>query len=133
MTDRVLLELAAKATGRKFNVSRESPSGWLLATQRKAPDGSFVEDGVWRPLTDDGDALRLAVQLRIEITQSNVLDDSSWVSASRWGYAGRQLPVVITERVVNETERQAITRWTIVRAAAEIGKACAAETVKQTD
>jgi hypothetical protein len=52
-TDRELLELAAKAAG---------IDGWW-----EAPYLSFIlrSGGVWRPLTDDGDALRLAVKLGV--------------------------------------------------------------------
>ena len=54
MTDRELLELAAKAAGYQY-----AKFG-----------GYIVVDGIpgnWNPLTDDGDALRLAVKCRIEI------------------------------------------------------------------
>lgn len=54
-TDRELLELAAKASG-------ELTASWY------GNDAYF--DGVlsrWNPLTDDGDALRLAVKLCLEI------------------------------------------------------------------
>lgn len=54
MTDRELLELAAKAAG--YDVT------WLK-------DSQFIHDGDdwWDPLTDDGHALRLAVRLQISI------------------------------------------------------------------
>ena len=54
-TDRELLELAAKASG-------ELTASWY------GNDAYF--DGVlsrWNPLNDDGDALRLAVKLQLEI------------------------------------------------------------------
>ena len=56
MTDRELLELAAKASG-------------VLTASWYGNDAYF--DGVlsrWNPLEDDGDALRLAVQLKINIS-----------------------------------------------------------------
>ena len=55
MTDRELLELAAKASG-------ELTASWY------GNDAYF--DGVlsrWNPLEDDGDALRLAVKLAFEL------------------------------------------------------------------
>jgi hypothetical protein len=62
MTDRELLESAAKAAG--------------LAIHRWLPDGTpqlvsttHVLGAVWNPLTDDGDALRLAVKLGIHVSQ----------------------------------------------------------------
>jgi len=56
-TDRTLLELAARAAGIKLawsSMDGQSP---------RNEDGWFV----WNPLTDDGDALRLAVNLRLNI------------------------------------------------------------------
>ena len=55
MTDRELLELAAKAAG--YDVT------WLK-------DSQFIHDGDdwWDPLTDDGDALRLALKLGLTIS-----------------------------------------------------------------
>lgn len=56
MTDRELLELAAKAAGIEL---------W------KDVAGNFYTDPkssvIWNPLTDDGDALRLAVMLGIQV------------------------------------------------------------------
>lgn len=63
-TDRELLELAAKAAGMV---------GWEWDTEfdslRSPPKTTPYGDGFsyWSPLTDDGDALRLAVKLRLEI------------------------------------------------------------------
>ena len=56
MTDRELLELAAKASG-------ELTASWC------GNDAYF--DGVlsrWNPLEDDGDALRLAVKLELDVS-----------------------------------------------------------------
>jgi hypothetical protein len=60
MTDRELLELAAKAIG-------------LELMQFELEDGCFegafrTTSGYWNPLTDYGDALRLAAKLRIAKT-----------------------------------------------------------------
>jgi len=59
--DRELLELAAKAAG-KGPVLEISGRDVIL--------GPNSQMRLWRPLDDDGDALRLAVQLRIEIIYS---------------------------------------------------------------
>ena len=55
-TDRELLELAAKAAGIALHSWSEIEQGY------RREDG-----GYFRPLTDDGDALRLAVKLCLEI------------------------------------------------------------------
>lgn len=60
MKDKELLELAAKAVGVIYKYYSE-------------PEGLVINDDqwpliAWNPLTDDGDALRLAVKLRIDIT-----------------------------------------------------------------
>ena len=61
MTDRELLELAAKAAGRKVFSYIDDPifgSG--------INDGE-TDSGLWNPLEDDGDALRLAVKLAMDV------------------------------------------------------------------
>ena len=55
-TDRELLEAAAKVSG--LNVFSVTGEGGLVGE-------SIMECGLWNPLTDDGDALRLAVALKI--------------------------------------------------------------------
>lgn len=100
-TDREPLELAAKAAGYEY----------------AKHGGYIVVDGIpgnWDPLTDDGDALRLAVVLKIDIHQR--------VSEPRVAaVAAMHSPQI--ERVPNESQRLALTRRAIVRAASEIGKA----------
>ena len=60
MTDRELLEAAAKAAGYEI---QPHPNGRLF------PGLLFRHCGAnWNPLTDDGDALRLAVKLRLEVS-----------------------------------------------------------------
>ena len=103
MTDRELLELAAKAAG--------------IDTKRclQYEDGAFDwpgKAGRWNPLTNDGDALRLAVKLGVTVVS---IDDgqtqAAWVDASG---------VIYTEPA---EDKYAATRRAIVRAAAEIGRA----------
>jgi hypothetical protein len=100
-TDRELLELAAKAAG--------------IALHLPTENGAWLENEVgvrWNPLTDDGDALRLAVKLGIVIDTSD-------------GEASVQYIVGSIARPINEYEvkdLQAATRRAIVRAAAEIGR-----------
>lgn len=58
MNDRELLELAAKAAGMDIDPERYDDA-WGFALRRTAT--------WWNPLADDGDALRLAVKLGIDI------------------------------------------------------------------
>ena len=60
MDDRELLELAARAAG--YDVARHSDDGASLLL--------FGVQEPWNPLTDDGDALRLAVKLEIHVQPS---------------------------------------------------------------
>ena len=92
MTDRELLELAAKAAGL-----------------------SFWQENSWNPLDDDGDAMRLAVKLRID-----VFFHASKVEGHVAG--GRIPPVRAIEREDYGDDPLAATRRAIVRAAAEIGR-----------
>lgn len=108
MNDRELLELAAKA-------ARLPECGWMGPAFMYVKDNTFTD---WNPLTDDGDALRLAVKLGLSI---QVHHDSSqplpWLRVvdreQRWTHA-----------MVKEygADPAAATRRTIVRAAAEIGQ-----------
>ena len=105
MTDRELLELAAKA------------AGFLNWTPYNT--GLFVETGHsrgstgyhWNPLTDDGDALRLAVKLGIAPIQ----DQKEKVCAAYW-------TDVHCVHSAYKDDPYAATRRAIVRAAAEIGR-----------
>ena len=102
MSDKELLGLAAKAYG--------------IEVTAVVPDGipHRFGGGYWNPLTDDGDALRLAVKLGLVI---------------EIGYAARGFLVVRTNTDNWKEFREAwgncpyaATRRAIVRAAAEIGR-----------
>ena len=100
MTDCELLELAAKAAG--YSLSAVSDMIWSDAAVEYIP---------WNPLTDDGDALRLAVKLELEIRAFNGR-----------AHAGKQNKFWCTEHWFPDGDVNAATRRAIVRAAAEIGK-----------
>ena len=68
MTDREMLELAARAAGIKGKViNAEGLGAWI-----PMPGASSA---VWNPLDDDGDALRLVVKLGLHITQYPIYDE----------------------------------------------------------
>ena len=62
MTDRELLEAAAKAMGLHVDVRSTVPD-WLWVRE-STTCGPYRQ---WNPLTDDGDALRLTVKLGITV------------------------------------------------------------------
>jgi hypothetical protein len=97
-TDRELLEAAAKAAGIEF--------GWIHDTPRIRAEMGWTP---WNPLTDDGDALRLAVELLFEIDMD------------RRSIAIRHQTGVKILQAFNK-DRCATTRRAIVRAAAAISK-----------
>lgn len=104
-TDRELLELAAKAAGHTIADWVETRAGVRPNLHDMHAPGRWL----WDPLTDDGEALRLAVNLRININwRSNVNGD--------FVYANH-------EPEQDEGNPDAATRRAIVRAAADIGKA----------
>lgn len=108
MTDRELLELAAKAAGKDIDPDRYDED-----------DGFAIKDMAhwWNPLTNDGHALRLAYVLKIDIEWQNV----------------GSLPTPYVEAYCRDSadafgcfcpsEPEADYRRAIVRVAAEIGKA----------
>lgn len=113
MNDRELMELAAKAHGA---LEHDDDYGWTdpskdTPTQR------------WSPLTDDGDALRLANKLHLCAchTLGGVVGahGTAMVGMSPWENSAP----LATERYEGDGDICAATRRAIVRAAAEIGKA----------
>ena len=119
MTDRELLELAAKAYG--FGAD----SGGFIWTCSEYPRGTNKSGALWNykgwldtaelwnPLEDDGDALRLAVQLNIDIEISDC-------GAETWAFDDEGGIDVHVLESANHCKLSA-TRRAIVRAAAEIG------------
>ena len=96
MNDRELLELAAKAA-RIFDP---------LKVMQQDPNPHY-----WNPLTDDGDALRLAVKLKLELNHDDLSPTVSVCGPTiTW----------VDERY--EDDPCAAARRAIVRAATEIGK-----------
>lgn len=123
MKDRELLEAAAKAAGIEVDVRYEEPAQFkgLLLASWKAPNAPAF----WNPLTDDGDAFRLAVKCDIELYRAN---DEGWASyAGYWGKperrdVARMFAIEYDDDINNKGDPYAATRRAIVRAAAEIGR-----------
>lgn len=103
MTDRELLELAAKAA--EMSVIDSGGLGLRIAS-----DGCKT-GYMWNPLADDGDALRLAVKLGMRV---KIYHRMNLVSAFPETDYGSDEPFT--------DDPYAATRRAIVRAAAEIGK-----------
>jgi hypothetical protein len=110
--DKELLELAAKAAGYEGTVEEYS-SGYV----EMSLSNHFNRQGsnVWKPLTDDGDALRLAVDTGIDVLQAPAFKECH----AQFYLSG----FVLAQHTVEawgECKHKA-TRRAIVRAAAEIG------------
>ncbi len=114
MTDKELLELAAKAAG-IVGVFVTDYNGDYYYTGNTDGIQYEREDGgwsIWNPLTDDGDALRLAVKLGMAVQQ---LPGRDKPCAEAWHNDKHA-------RELWENDPYAATRRAILRAAAEIGK-----------
>ena len=109
-SDRELLELAAKAAGKKIRIY----------------SGMIVEPGTdivcmdefgrkWNPLTDDGDALRLAGCLCMSVSTGPCEASANSIGGALRGFFAK-------EDTIHQDKMQAIRR-AIVRAAAEVGEA----------
>jgi len=98
MTDREILELAARAMlydDAEWDHERQSISTAKLTGSRR----------LWNPITDDGDALRLAVKMNITVHPGFVYTPT-----------GRLIDYRDYANIIGAT------RLAIVRAAAEIGR-----------
>lgn len=99
MIDRELLERAAKAAGVKALPHLQDPH----------VAGLRIFGGYWNPLTDDGDAFRLAVALRLPIEFWTAMDQ---VAVTKPNIAQQVEPTA--------PDPCAATRRAIVRAAASL-------------
>lgn len=117
-TDSELLEAAAKAAGMetKWDQPRGAKTGHLRA--RLLGEMAFP---IWNPLQDDGEALRLAVKLRLWLRYRDDKSVNACWYDERGIFAGN-----VTEEfgsLRNGPDPSAATRRAIVRAAAAIGGA----------
>lgn len=118
MTDRELLELAARAAGMGADMWAEVGDllpgkwGWVQFV-------GYGHTAIWNPLTDDDHALRLAVKLRICVWVD------SFAACCSWCPSGQNPFIEGMQQLAQEIDNDdpyAATRRAIVRAAAEIGK-----------
>lgn len=126
MDDRQLLEAAARAAGMRHMRWTGPASGMVRMLDPTRPETTGSIGPGWNPLADDGDALRLAVRLRIDLLLWINIDS---VTAKTHIGAGRGISTQSgnSRPVNNHTELHgddpaAATRRAIVRAAAALGK-----------
>ena len=97
MDDKTLLTFAAKAGGYSHT--------------------EYIDGGlVWDPLTDDGDALRLAVKLGMRVEYNDISGNARAVNIKN----SKTLAQCMTSLTTKDP--YAATRRAVVRAAAEIGR-----------
>lgn len=104
-TDKELLELSARAAGLKLYFSDKADCELIYTYVEVGSVNNLIE---WSPLTDDGDALRLSVKLKIPM------------SFPGWG---DEIEVWAGDTHIEEdgsVDLMQATRRAIVRAAAEI-------------
>ena len=117
MNDRELLEAAAKAAGFElcwFEVGDGDPDcdpGWYCTND-------ITLGCIWNPLTDDGDALRLAVKLNITVGFDTLQDGAIVYSSAEW-HDEWDKGFRIMEWLLKDP--CSATRRAIVRAAAQMG------------
>lgn len=92
LSDKELLRLAAKAAGLTLS------SEWHCTK-----DGILTGTGagdleVWNPLADDGDALRLAIRLFLDISKLQAYDGIEWDNPDR--YAATRRAIVLAAAAI---------------------------------
>lgn len=113
-TDRELLELAAKSFGYQLEWIED---GWGVDRPRLVLNEIDSKNSVeprWNPLTDDGDALRLAVKLRLTI-------EVTFRCTNVYAWRGQKEFRVKEKHLSDDWSEW--SRRAIVSAAAEIGAA----------
>ncbi len=116
MSDKQLLQDAAKAAGIKLVFD---PDGLPRDCTDMEPAMNIFSAKVWNPIDDDGDALRLAVKLRLKIEPYLLRESTLRVCVAT------EAQFTDTDYGFHEdciADPYAATRRAIVRAAAEIGR-----------
>ncbi len=117
MSDRELLELAAKAAGLAIYWQRQAERD----EDGQGDSGLWIVNGstCWNPLRDDGDALRLAVKLKLLVDAGYCCAMATESIKDDWWGGGEDEHAGVAH---DECDPFAATRRAIVRAAAEIGR-----------
>ena len=119
MNHHELLKLAAKAAGIQYDADASKPnpeSGafWGLWLEFYREPSVYVRR-YWNPLTDNGDAFRLAVKLRLTVSWDRFNDEDYATATPPHTHQGYDFLV--------DQDPYAAARCAIVLAASEIGKA----------
>lgn len=109
ITDRELLELAAKAAGYEIEVDQHEV---IYCHEGSGPQSWAI----WNPLTCDGDALRLAMKLNMTL----IPNDGCNMAWAHIGMISRAERNQVYQ--AHDGDQCAALRRAIVRAAAEIGR-----------
>jgi len=116
-TDRELPELAAKAAW--YVVDEHTEDGaWVYVAGSLPNDDGEYPIFLWRPRADDGDSLRLAVTLGIQVSFSV---DVTVAYAKRWDIQPAAEFTTDEHDQIHNPNLITATRRAILRAAAEIG------------
>lgn len=107
MTDAELIELAAKAAA--INAVKDQNNVWRDCTGMP-PSSNIFDAKPWNPLTDDRDALHLAIKLNMKINISYGCVEVRFTEDMPGSYIRAGI------------DKYEATRLAIVRAAAEIGR-----------
>jgi hypothetical protein len=129
MTDKELLALAAKAAGMLPTPPSKEWDYTLNGGLAFCGGGEFVE---WNPLTDDGDALRLAVKLGIVIDLRYTKPEVRKYNATHYWLPGKESRGWSSVEFDLHEDPFAATRRAIVKAAAQMAGSAPPLTAQST-
>ena len=125
MSDREMLELAAKAAGFDKFTYVEDGEGCYFDRGYEGPiAGIKLQDEycIWNPLEDDGDALRLLAAMPSLWSLSLKFGAPTVEMNVWWGTGGEKTNKIAREFAGDGADRAAAIRRAIVRAAADVGR-----------